>query len=286
MEMTLHQPLASHVREIKSDVILPWPRGSVGWKVIWYTKKVAGSILSWGAYGRQLIDVSLSHSSLSLSSLPHPSPPLHLSLKSVNVSVYWRKVLNWDEADKPILPEEYGSWLLSSIFSLPVALHSLCPAAQSIMENTVIIQATGYWAEAMSQASPTPTLGVLWRVAFRSWINQGWRSEVTYQTSHTKQEAKLGSSPRSTRILSPVSSILVLQKTQKPNSSLSRNCTQTFWVTISTYFPVPSSTNGREIQLPTKFPSPCSNAHIIMPPPHFLIEKNVTIKCHSDIRCT
>ena len=43
----------------EEETVSPWLGGSAGWRIVLYTKKVAGSIPGRGAYGRQPIDVSL-----------------------------------------------------------------------------------------------------------------------------------------------------------------------------------------------------------------------------------
>ena len=62
----------------------PWPHGLVGWSIIPCTERlqvqflvgahayIAGLILSWGTYGRQVINASLSHRHIS-AGLFHPS---------------------------------------------------------------------------------------------------------------------------------------------------------------------------------------------------------------------
>ena len=70
----------------ESVALWPWLGGSLGWRVFPYTKglpvqfpgrahiEVVGLVLSWGTYGRQLVNVSVSRLmflSLSLSTPTH-----------------------------------------------------------------------------------------------------------------------------------------------------------------------------------------------------------------------
>lgn len=136
------------------------------------------------------------------------------------------------------------------------------------MEGTIIIMASSYWAQAISH-NPTQPILKSSKPRLESCSNFPDIAQSARDKVRILIQVYTNPQPRS----------LLCQHLAKLESSILPSTKSVHKHSANHYlyifFPVSPATNCKKKKKCScpQSPSPCSNVHIIMPPPHFLIEK-------------
>lgn len=135
------------------------------------------------------------------------------------------------------LQRSCGDWLFSSLLqSIPVVLHSLIQAAQSLMESTITILATSYWAQAVPGFPHNPTwytvMWSIWKMSkprLESWSNMPDVTQLARDKAEILTQVYTNPQPQS---------LLCRHLTKLKSSCFPQQevCTSILQVTVSTFY--------------------------------------------------